>query len=638
VAVPTLGIGGAWLCRALAGHRGDRSATALGSALVLGGATFAVLGGVALQNTPSNLYSVWVGAETGGVQPPPNFDIVVRDFGHALYPWSALALLAPARLLQRFVGAESATSTQDRAQALWLGALATCCSALFAQTALSSQLGLLPFVALAPVAVLIALGLEDLEAQAGPVRSFVLAVLALTTLLLLDFRNFPEKGLVAFAVPDAVFPESFAPWGFVRLLVPSVLALVAFFFVLEPVAPHGSAGLLRSDYAAWPRTLLTIAHGHVFFALLVAFFGLVVFDLLLIASDRVLHIQALQDSGSMLRLLVRVGWTSLLALVSLPWGFALGRDLAFALLDAGGVVQRWAARRFRAGLGVGRAASAAFCLACASASFATAYYPALLLAMSSERAFSSYSARARAGEPLGLLGLKPELARYSAGSNVSQLPNTDAALSWLFAGKERRFLATDRTNLPGLNAARRQRSKPPANLIVLEASSEVLLVSNELRSGELDRNPLADIVLTRAVAPAHPLDANLGNKLDVLGWQVNDANGAPATYVTPARNYEFVIFYRVVERLSGRWETFVHFDGFQRRYNADHPTLQGRYPFSAWLPGDVLADRHTIRLEPNFTPGRYRVFLGLYSGSRRLEVRRGAHEQDRIVAGSIEVR
>jgi hypothetical protein len=134
-----------------------------------------------------------------------------------------------------------------------------------------------------------------------------------------------------------------------------------------------------------------------------------------------------------------------------------------------------------------------------------------------------------------------------------------------------------------------------------------------------------------------PLDANLGDQLDVLGWDITDLDGRLARAIRPGRRYEFSLYYRVTGRISGSWETFVHVDGFQRRYNADHPTLDGRYPFALWNVGDLIADRHELVLEPNFTPGKYRVYVGLYSGSRRLPVRRGSHSEDRLDAGEIVV-
>jgi hypothetical protein len=179
---------------------------------------------------------------------------------------------------------------------------------------------------------------------------------------------------------------------------------------------------------------------------------------------------------------------------------------------------------------------------------------------------------------------------------------------------------------------------PPRNLPVLDAhSSEILLVSSDL-AGQPNQNPLELEVQASAPHPSHPLSANFADKLDVLGWDALDENGQPTAVLEPGRRYTFVIYYHVVQLISGNWDTFIHIEGFQRRFNGDHPTLDGKYPFSLWRVGDFIADRHLFELEPNFGAGRYQVYFGLYNGNRRLEVRRGIAMENRLDAGYVDVR
>ncbi len=168
-------------------------------------------------------------------------------------------------------------------------------------------------------------------------------------------------------------------------------------------------------------------------------------------------------------------------------------------------------------------------------------------------------------------------------------------------------------------------------------SSEILLVSNQL-GAHRNESPLEQAVLSRAPQPKHALDANLGDKLDVLGWDTLGGDGRPVDDIQPGRRYTFVIYYRVVQPITGSWDTFIHIDGFQRRFNGDHPTLDGKYPFNLWRVGDFIADRYAFELEPNFGAGRYQVYFGLYSGNHRLEVRRGRAAENRLEAGYLDVR
>ncbi len=81
-----------------------------------------------------------------------------------------------------------------------------------------------------------------------------------------------------------------------------------------------------------------------------------------------------------------------------------------------------------------------------------------------------------------------------------------------------------------------------------------------------------------APVPSHPLNANLGDKLDVLGWDTLDLEGHVVHAVEPGVHYTFVIYFRVVQPIVGTWQTFIHIDGFQRRFNGDHAPLDGKYP------------------------------------------------------------
>jgi hypothetical protein len=175
-------------------------------------------------------------------------------------------------------------------------------------------------------------------------------------------------------------------------------------------------------------------------------------------------------------------------------------------------------------------------------------------------------------------------------------------------------------------------------LPVLDAtSSEILLVSNRLRPGEESQNPFDAWVLSERPSPAVQVDGNFAGQLEVLGWEVTTPGGAVVRSIAPGRSYDFRIYYEVVKNISGAWETFLHIDGYRRRFNGDHKTLEGKYPLHLWRPGDFIADIHRFRLEPNFTPGNYHVFFGLFIGNRRLDVKRGKHDDDRLRAGTIVV-
>jgi hypothetical protein len=190
-----------------------------------------------------------------------------------------------------------------------------------------------------------------------------------------------------------------------------------------------------------------------------------------------------------------------------------------------------------------------------------------------------------------------------------------------------------------MNAQFRAHRAPPKNLPVLDArSSEILLVSNQLKPGETNQNPFMRWVLESRPNPARKLDIDFNGQLHGLGWAVTTPDGQPVPNVRAGKPYLFHFYYEVERPISGEWQTFIHVDGYQRRYNGDHDTLEGKYPFHLWHQGDFIEDIHPFELEPNFTGGTYTVFFGLFRGDQRLEVKRGAAEDNRVNAGPLEVR
>jgi hypothetical protein len=155
--------------------------------------------------------------------------------------------------------------------------------------------------------------------------------------------------------------------------------------------------------------------------------------------------------------------------------------------------------------------------------------------------------------------------------------------------------------------------------------------------GETNENPFAKWVLDDKPAPQHPLDVDFNGQLHGIGWAVTNRDGEPVPFVHAGKPYELRFYYEVTRPISGEWQTFIHIDGYQRRFNGDHDTLEGKYPFHLWRPGDFIVDIHPFELEPNFTAGTYTVFYGLFRGDQRLEVKHGEASDNRVTAGPIEV-
>ena len=271
------------------------------------------------------------------------------------------------------------------------------------------------------------------------------------------------------------------------------------------------------------------------------------------------------------------------------------------------------------------------------------YYPALANQLSPKEVFESYEKVHRRGEPLALFGVGGRTAAYYAGGQPTQLHDTQGAYQWLMAPEanadERRYVAMKAEELPKLNMLYREHAEPRTNIPVLDSrSSQILLVASKLESGETDQNPLGKIVLAQEPKPQHKLDVNMEDKLQVLGYDVTDDAGHAVNGVVPGTAYRMRTYYRVLAPVTTEWEAFIHIDGYHRRHNGDHKPMDGKYPFSLWLPGDLLVDDYEFKLEPNFSPGNYTVYFGLFVGDTRLKVKSGPSDGDnRINGGPLRV-
>ncbi|MCL2777239.1 MAG: glycosyltransferase family 39 protein [Polyangiaceae bacterium] len=272
------------------------------------------------------------------------------------------------------------------------------------------------------------------------------------------------------------------------------------------------------------------------------------------------------------------------------------------------------------------------------------YYPALANQLSPKEIFESYQRLRQGTEPLALFGVGGRTAAYYAGGQPLILRDTTAAHEWLMASEpsSRRFIAARSEELAHLNHAYRERTTPRPirqNLPVLDArSSQILLVASSLRGGEQNDNPLDRIVLSHAPNLQHKLDVNLEDKLMVLGYDITDTNLNLVQYVVAGKKFHIRTYFKVLMPISSEWEMFIHIDGGRKRHNGDHKLAEGKYPLSLWLKDDVIVDDYEFTLEPNFGPGNYSLYLGLFAGEVRMKVKSGPADSDnRISGGSIRV-
>lgn len=620
VAIPGISVGLAWLIVSTAGAPRDRLGTVLGVLCLLVGIGACGAGAYLLAGAERGQFSRLIGSVVDPTRKLPTHDFVVHHLGHGLFPWSAVIPFAAGRLLRPPIAPAGGAVRESAARlTLALSAIA----GLAAYAAMAPKVGHVPFGPVFALGGIAAIMFRDFERGAPASRTMAMGVGALAILFYTDFGNFPEKAFSAFGVGDVTFPESFAETAHSILRYGTVAFAALFLATFYERQREVGRPFAREGYRGWLVALKTAYSGNVAFGAIVVEAALIGFKILTYLSDRTFHWSSFETMALPWRLVARYGYLVPPLLVVLPWAAVLARDTVRFLF---------------AKVPLTRGFAALLAVSSFGAVLSLGYYPALAAQISPKEVFESFRELAEPNAKLAMVGTGSGAASYYTGQDVETFSTETQAFQWLMADRgERRWLVVRADDLARLNSMYRAREK--TNLPVLDArSSEILLVSNRLKEGETNENPFGEWIVDERPAPSRPLDVVFGGQLQALGWDVTTPDGEVVRSVTPGRRYDFRLYYEVMRPISGNWKTFIHIDGFQRRYNGDHETLGGKYPFHLWKPGDYIVDIHSFELEPNFTPGTYQVYFGFFRGSRRLEVTRGPHHDNRVSAGSLEVR
>jgi hypothetical protein len=110
------------------------------------------------------------------------------------------------------------------------------------------------------------------------------------------------------------------------------------------------------------------------------------------------------------------------------------------------------------------------------------------------------------------------------------------------------------------------------------------------------------------VQEAQPVGARVGDAIRLLGYE------AVADPLSPGAAFDVMLYWEAVGHPAGHYIVFVHLLNAEGEFVAGHdgPPFDGRYPTQAWLPGDVVPDRHPLILDPAVPPGAYRLQVGMY--------------------------
>ena len=135
----------------------------------------------------------------------------------------------------------------------------------------------------------------------------------------------------------------------------------------------------------------------------------------------------------------------------------------------------------------------------------------------------------------------------------------------------------------------------------------------------------------------HPLEVNLGNEVELLGYDLDH------TSAKPGESLHLTLYWRALGSVDASYTVFTHLlDGESRIWGQKDSVPQaGTYPTTLWVEGEVVADEYEIVVKPDAPPGQYVIEVGMYlsqSGQRLLVLDElGQVQGDRILLATVEI-
>ncbi len=123
---------------------------------------------------------------------------------------------------------------------------------------------------------------------------------------------------------------------------------------------------------------------------------------------------------------------------------------------------------------------------------------------------------------------------------------------------------------------------------------------------------------------SHPLNISLGEKVMLLGYDLSTDE------VAPGEKLLVTLYWQALREMDENYTVFVHLiapDGTMTGQRDSWP-LNGSYPTSLWLSGEVVTDTYEIEVETAAPSGEHLLETGMYIAEtgKRLEVGDGSHD------------
>jgi mannosyltransferase len=140
-----------------------------------------------------------------------------------------------------------------------------------------------------------------------------------------------------------------------------------------------------------------------------------------------------------------------------------------------------------------------------------------------------------------------------------------------------------------------------------------------------DGNTLSHVGDLTVLSPINPVSANEMTTLPATARATNAVLGKPP--LIALRGYEnevtplhagdtlpLTLYWQAEQPISLPYKVFVHFSVADEVIwaQSDSEPTNGNRPTTSWQVGELIADSHTLSIDPATPPGRYTVWVGLY--------------------------
>lgn len=119
-----------------------------------------------------------------------------------------------------------------------------------------------------------------------------------------------------------------------------------------------------------------------------------------------------------------------------------------------------------------------------------------------------------------------------------------------------------------------------------------------------------NIFLFRHRPPAmeHPLSANLGHMVQLLGYDFNTDR------LKPGDTLQLTLYWQALNRMETSYTVFTHLTDQDNRIwgQKDNWPVNNTYPTTKWVRGEIVIDRYDIIIDGDVPPGEYALEIGMY--------------------------